>query len=182
MAYLPGNEGGRAIADVICGDFNPCGKLPYTYPRYSGSLTTYDHKYSEGLPQKNPADGFYPLYEFGYGLSYTSFATSDLTINKNQITDKDTITVTVKVKNTGATAGKEVVQLYVKDNYATITPAVKKLRGFTKVLLQPGEEKMVTFKVSHNDLTFVNLKNEWVAEPGTFNVIVGDMTKEFELK
>jgi beta-glucosidase len=182
MAYLPGNEGGRAIADVLYGDFNPCGKLPYTYPRSTGSLATYDHKYSEGLPQKNPADGFYPLYEFGYGLSYTTFATSDLTINKNQITDKDTITVTVKVKNTGAMAGKEVVQLYVKDEYASITPAVKKLRGFTKVLLQPGEEKTVTFTISRNDLTFVNTKNEWVTEPGAFSVIVGGMSKGFELK
>lgn len=182
MAYLPGNEGGRALAEIIYGDANPSGKLPFTYPRYSGSLVTYDHKRSEDRDKDFQMNAFNPQYQFGFGLSYTTFAYSDLKLSKDTIGNSDTLVVTVKVTNTGARAGKEVVQLYTKDDYATITPSVKRLKRFSKIALNPSESKEVMFKITTSDLGFVGNDNKWITEPGSFEVMVQDLKAPFYYK
>ena len=182
MAYLPGNEGGRALAEIIYGDFNPCGKLPFTYPKYSGSLVTYDHKLSDERDKNFQLNAFNPQYPFGAGLSYTSFAYSDLKINKDTLTGSDTLMVSVKVTNTGARVGKEVVLLYSKDDFASITPSVKRLKRFSKVELQPSESKTVNFSISRSDLGFVGRDNKWITEPGSFTLMVQDLKSSFIYK
>ncbi|MBY0424447.1 MAG: glycoside hydrolase family 3 C-terminal domain-containing protein [Cytophagales bacterium] len=182
MAYLSGNEGGRAIADVLFGVVNPSGKLPFTYPRYSGSLVTYDHKLSDERDREFGFKGFNPLYEFGHGQSYTEFAYSNFNLGKDAYAKGDSVSVSVEVKNIGKMAGKEVVKLFVKDEYATITPSVKRLKGFQKIALQPGESKLVSFKVSTKDLGFVNVNNQWVVEPGDFTVMIDKFSKKFVLQ
>ncbi len=182
LAYLPGNEGGRALAEIIYGDFNPCGKLPFTYPKYSGSLVTYDHKLSEERDNKFQMNAFSPQYPFGFGMSYTTFSYSDLKISKTEIGDSDTLEITVTVTNTGGRAGKEVVQVYTRDDYATITPSVRRLKRFSKIELQPKESKKVSFKITKSDLAFVGNDNKWITEPGSFTLMVQDLTTSFNCK
>ncbi|MBN2137480.1 MAG: glycoside hydrolase family 3 C-terminal domain-containing protein [Sedimentisphaerales bacterium] len=177
MAYLPGMEGGRAAADILFGEANPSGKLPFTYPRETGALVCYDHKTSDEKSAK-----FNPQWRFGDGLSYTSFAYSDLKLDKEKMGMEETLTVTVKVANTGKTAGKEIVQLFVSDLVATVTPTVKSLKRFTKVSLGPNESRTVIFKLSAEDLAFIGLDNKPVVEPGKFKIAVGKLTKVFEVK
>jgi beta-glucosidase len=182
MAYLPGNEGGRALAEIIYGDANPSGKLPFTYPKFSGSLVTYDHKLSEERDKNFQMNAFTPQYPFGFGLSYTSFSYSDLKISKDTISESDTLTISINVTNTGARIGKEVVQLYTKDDYATITPSVKRLKRFSKIELKPSETKLVVFKITKNDLAFVGDDNKWITEPGSFTVMIQDLKGSFTYK
>jgi beta-glucosidase len=183
MAYWPGSQGGQAIYDVIMGHFNPCGKLPFTYPRYSGSLITYDHKLlDEAVEIVEPYQYFYefkPQYEFGHGLSYTRFNYSDLQLNHDTLSEGDSLVVSLTVTNTGARGGHEVVQLYSKDLVASITPAVKRLRRFEKIYLLPGESKKVNFKLWPADLAFVNSELKWVTEKGGFEILLGDLKAEF---
>ncbi len=182
-AYLPGNYGGLALAEVLFGDYNPNGKAPFTYPLYVNSLVTYDHKPSE---KQDRMAGMYDYesdfavqYPFGYGLSYTSFEYSNLVLNSEELTKGGEITVTVDVKNTGSRQGKEVVQLYTSDLYASITPDVRRLRGFDKISLDPGQTKSVSFTLKPEDLAFVNKNIEWVTEPGEFMVQVEKLTANF---
>ena len=181
MAYLPGNEGGPAITNVITGVVNPSGKLPLTYPRYNNDLITYDHKHTAAIDAINGENAYNPQYPFGHGLSYTSFEYSDLVVSKPSFNKNEDIHIEVKVKNTGERAGKETVQLYVSDQYATITPSVKRLRGFEKISLKPGDIKTVKFSLKPSDLAFVGRNNKWVVEPGMFTVKVDSLEKEFEL-
>ncbi len=181
MAYLPGDEGGIAVADILFGDQNPSGKLPFTYPRYTGSLVPYDHKYSEKLDSKYGENAFNPQFEFGFGLSYTSFEYSNLTLSKDSITDKDTLIVSIKVKNTGKFEGKEVVQLYCNDLVASITPSVKKLRAFKKIDLKSGEEKRVEFKICSKNLEFIGKENKPIAEQGAFEIVINNNKQIFQL-
>ncbi len=182
MAYLPGNEGGRAIAEIVYGDYNPSGKLPFSYPKYTGAMSTYDHKYSESVLMEIGYLGIDPLYPFGFGLSYTQFEYSDLLISSNTLKGTDSITVRVKVRNKGVKAGEEVVQLYTRDEYASITPSVKRLKRFQKIVLKPGETKEVSFTISSADLKFVNANNKWIVEPGDFKVMIENLSASFELK
>ncbi len=182
-AYLPGNFGGEAIADILFGKVNPSGKLPYTYPMYVNTLLTYDHKPSE---HQSKMDGMYDYesdfaiqFPFGFGLSYTSFEYSDLTLNTGELSPGETLKVEVTVTNTGERRGKEVVQLFTSDLYASITPDVKRLRRFQKIELKPGESRTVSFSLTTRDLAFVNAQNEWVTEPGDFHIMVGDLEDEF---
>ena len=178
--YLPGNYGGNALADILTGDVNPSGKLPLTYPRYTNILVSYIHKPSEG--DTNPQGGtFQPQWPFGYGLSYTSFAYSDLSISKNSFSPDEAATVTVTVKNTGNRDGKEVVQLYVSDLLASFTPDVKRLRGFEKVNLKAGESKTVSFKVPMKDLAFVGTDNKKHLEQGDFKIQIADQSASFNV-
>ncbi|MGM0566025.1 MAG: glycoside hydrolase family 3 N-terminal domain-containing protein [Bacteroidota bacterium] len=183
MAYLPGNEGGNAIANIISGEVNPSGKLPVTYPRYSNDLITYDHKFTEAIEANGDGDGnaYNPQYPFGFGLSYTEFEYDNLSISKQKISKDESITISVEVTNTGDIAGKEVVQLYVTDNYATVTPSVKRLRGFDKINLAPGETQTVNFSLHPDDLAFVGQNYEWITEKGAFTVHIDHLNKEFEI-
>ena len=177
MAYLPGLEGGRAVADILFGDVNPSGKLCFTYPRYPNALTTYDYKVNETL-EGNHID---PEFEFGYGLSYTTFAYSGLKLSSATLGRDGELTASVDVKNTGARAGKEVVQLYVSDLYRSLTPPNRELKGFRKVELKPGESQTVSFTLKPADLAFVGLNNRWITEPGKFRASVGKLSEEFTL-
>jgi beta-glucosidase len=188
QCYLPGNEGGRALADILYGDVNPSGRLPYNYPRYPNSLEKYNRKHSESVSDEDRASdakyerSYFPQFEFGTGLSYTTFAYSDLKISKPAITNTEDLTVTVTIQNTGKVAGKEAVLLYLSDNYASITPEVKALKRFQKISLAPNESKTITFTLNQKDLQFVNNDLKWISEKGTFKIQIGNLTQEFLLK
>lgn len=179
QTYLPGVYGADALADILAGDVNPSGKLPYTYPAFPNSLVPYYHKYAEEQENTDAAynyEGDYNFeYPFGYGISYTTFAYSNPKINKSELSadSKEDILVSIDVTNTGNREGKEVVQLYSSDLYASLTPDVKRLRRFEKITLKAGETKIVTFKLNVNDLSFINLDNKRVVEPGDFIFQVG---------
>ncbi|MCF8370047.1 MAG: glycoside hydrolase family 3 C-terminal domain-containing protein [Bacteroidales bacterium] len=179
MAYLPGNEGGRAIADVLFGDHNPSGKLPYTYPRYSGSIWTLDHPISDERDVTFGLDGFKPQYEFGFGLSYTTFEYSEIQLGSDSFPMNESVNISVEVTNTGEIAGKESVLLFVSDEVASISPPVKLLKRFRKINLKPGEKQKVEFTINSDDLKFVDQHNKWIAEPGYFTVRIGDKTDRF---
>lgn len=181
MAYLPSNEGGIAIADVVSGDYNPGGKLPFTYPKNANSLYTYDHKGTELIAADFSTNAFQPQFEFGYGLSYTSFDYSNLKISSEKIGIGSTLSISVDVTNTGARAGDEVVQLYIRDKVASITPPMKRLRGFERITLEKGETQTVKFDIRSQNLSFVGLDNEWITEPGAFEIQLGGLKKDFEV-
>jgi beta-glucosidase len=178
LAYLPGEQGGRAIADVLFGGVNPSGKLPYTYPRSPNGFTTYDYKALENTGD-NPALW---EFEFGYGLSYTAFQYSGLKLSSATLAQGGSLTASVEVKNTGSRPGQEAVQLYVSDLYRSVSPPNKELKGFRKVALQPGESRTVSFTLKPADLAFVGLQNKWITEPGRFRVKVDKLTAEFTLR
>jgi len=181
MSYLPGDEGGRAIASILYGYENPSGKLPFTYPRNTGSLIPYDHKYSEKLDKNFGDNGYNPQFPFGFGLSYTSFEYSDLTLSKDSLGANEKLNVSVKIKNTGSRKGKEVVQLYMSDLYASITPSVKKLKGFQKIELNAGETKELSFVLSKKDYEFIGANNKNTYEAGEFEVSIGNLKKKFKI-
>jgi beta-glucosidase len=181
MAYNPGNEGGQAIADILFGDVNPSGKLPVTYPRYANMLSTYDHKTLEGS-EGATTPLYTPQFEFGCGLSYTTYAYSDLQVIPPAGSSGQKIQVAVTVKNTGDRAGKEVVQLYLNEDDASITPPLKRLKRFAKIQLQPGETRRCTFELTKEDLSFVNAENKSVVEPGVFDVQIGGLKQTFAWK
>jgi beta-glucosidase len=187
QVYLPGNFGGDALADVLFGDVNPSGKLPYTYPRFPNSLLTYIHKPSEEQKGQEGAYNyeadFNPQWAFGHGLSYTTFAYSKLTLTTEQLAWGQELSVSITVTNTGQREGKETVHLFTSDLYASgITPDVKRLRRFEKVSLKPGESKTLSFTLSpQQDLSFTNSQGKRVVEAGEFDVTIGDQTKRFRL-
>jgi len=182
MAYNPSNEGGQAIADILFGDVNPSGKLPITYPRWPNRLFTYDHKVFEGEDWGEGKAQAAPQFEFGAGLSYTSFAYSDLRVAPSGASGAQTVQVEVTVKNTGDRPGKEVVQLYLSKRFASVTPPLKRLKRFAKLALQPGESRKLSFALTADDLSFIGLENKRVVESGTFDVLVGGLHQSFEWK
>ena len=183
QAYLPGDQGADAIADVLLGNINPSGKLPYTYPRHNGVIMHYDHKKSELLNANTWKDNYYnPQWDFGFGLSYTTFEYSNMKLNSNSINSDNELLVSVDIKNTGNVTGKEVIQLYIRDHYATISPSLKKLKRFTKIELKPSELRTVNFTLSSDDLKFYGIENNWIVEEGKFSVIINEITKDFNFK
>ena len=177
---IPGNYGGDALANLLAGDANFSAKMPYTYPREINSLNTYDYKVSEEVGTMAGAynyDAKVSLqWPFGYGISYTTYEYSNLKVDKKQFTAADVLTVSVDVKNTGAKAGKEAVLLYSSDLIASIVPDNKRLRDFTKIELQPGEVKTVTFQLPAKNLAFVGADGKWNLEEGDFILKVGNQT------
>lgn len=177
---LPGNYGGDALANLLAGDANFSAKLPYTYPKEINSLANYDYKVSEEVGTMAGAynyDAKVSLqWPFGYGLSYTTFEYANLKVDKANFTADDTLTVTVDVKNTGSRAGKESVLLYSSDLIASIVPDNKRLRCFTKISLEPGETKTVTFTLPAKDLAFVGADGRWTLEEGDFLLRVARLT------
>lgn len=177
LGFLPGMEGGAAMADILFGDVNPSGKLPITYPRHPADITPYDHKPMEAFE----GNQYLPLYPFGHGLSYTTFETSDLKLDKQQIKSGENIIVNVKVKNTGAIMGKETVLVYLNDMAASVTRPVKQLKAFKKVELKPGQQQTLQFTLTPRDLSFIGLDMKRIVEPGEFKVMVGNETAQFTL-
>lgn len=181
MAYNPGNEGGQAISDVLFGDYNPSGRLPITYPRNPNALLNYDHK---GYENQNTTFGltpFNPQFPFGHGLSYTTFKYDGLKLSRKSLSEKDKLTVNITVTNTGRRAGGEVVQLYVRDLVASITPPDKRLKRFAKIHLEPGQSRTLTFELDRDDLSFIGQNNRPVVEPGDFELLIGGLTEKFTL-
>lgn len=177
MAYLPGPEGGLAVADILFGDFNPCGKLPFTYPRHSNDLVCYDYKPIEA-DDPNKMD---PLFPFGYGLSYTTFEYNALELHSKTVYQNETVNIKVTVTNSGERAGKEVVELYLSDLFRSVSPPVKQLKRFTGVQLQPGESKTVEFSLNEKDFTFCGRDGKNIVEPGEFKIAIGNLSTVFEL-
>ena len=179
--WFAGTMTGDAVAQVLFGEYNPSGKLPVTFPRTVGQVPIYYNHKNTGRPgnEKNRYTSKYldlpltPLYPFGYGLSYTTFNYSGVTLSNSKLTNKDSLVVTVKVKNTGKYDGEEVVQLYVQDLVGSVTRPVKELKGFVKILLKSGEEKSVDFIIHEKDLRFTAADMKFKSEPGLFKVYVG---------
>ena len=178
---IPGNYGGDALVNLLAGDANFSGKLPYTYPREINSLNTYDYKVSEEVGTMEGAynyDAKVSLqWPFGYGLSYTTFEYSNLKVDRQQFTAGDVLTVSVDVKNTGSRAGKEAVLLYSSDLIASIVPDNRRLRDFSKVALEPGETKTVTFRLPAKQLAFVGADCRWTLEEGDFVLRIGRLAE-----
>jgi beta-glucosidase len=199
-AWFLGVQTGPALADVLFGDYNPGGKLPITFPRNVGQIPIYyNHKNTGRPPNPNTPytvkDAYTskyfdvpwtPLFPFGHGLSYTTFSYSPVRLDKSSIRSSDSITVTVDVTNGGKRAGDEVVQLYVRDEAASVTRPVRELRGFRRISLGPGETGQVTFTLRPHDLAVLDARMLPVVEPGFFSVFVGgsslaDRSARFEV-
>ncbi len=185
QTYLPGNFGGDALAEILFGDYNPGGKLPYTYPMFPNSLITYDFKPSE---KQERLEGMYNYesdvavqYDFGHGLSYSSFNYTNFNVNSSELAPGETIKISVDVKNTGNRKGSEVVMLFSSDMVASISPDNKRLRRFKKVFLKPGETKTVYFEIGPRDLAFYNYSNQLVSEKGEFIVTLDKFKHTFVL-
>jgi beta-glucosidase len=180
QCYLPGDYGAEALADLISGEANFSGKLPYTYPKYDGVIEFYDHPFSVDRPKAGSESAYSPEWDFGFGLSYSSFEYSDIKISNNQMKGNETIKVSVSVKNNSSVDGKEIVQCFLSDIYASMVPQGKKLIGFDKVLIPAGESRVVEFKITLNDLMFCNEQGNFVAENGDFLITIGTETANFD--
>jgi beta-glucosidase len=185
-AWVPGERGAEAIVDTLTGVVNPGGKLPVTVPRHSGQIPVY---YSHPPTGGHSAwrieyqDGSnLPLWPFGHGLSYTTFELSSLRLDAAEVTADGAVEVSVSVRNIGDRAGDEVVQLYARDEEASLTRPVKELRGFARVSLAPGERRRVTFTLDAEQLAFVDVPGRWVVEPGTFRLMVGTSSADLPLQ
>ncbi|HJU75079.1 MAG TPA: glycoside hydrolase family 3 C-terminal domain-containing protein, partial [Gemmatimonadaceae bacterium] len=180
--WYPGEEGGRAVADVLLGDYNPAGRLPITFPIAEGQLPLiYNHKPTGRGDDYLDLTG-QPLFPFGHGLSYTSFVYSDLTIDPREMTATASATVRCRVKNVGSRAGDEVVQLYLRDVLASVARPVMELKGFARIHLAPGEEKEVSFPLTPEHLRMLDGDMRWLVEPGLFRVLVGASSKDIRLR
>jgi beta-glucosidase len=185
MAYWSGRKTAEAVADVLFGDYNPDGILPFSYERSMGEMVLYDRKPTEDIREvfnDNVSGGYDPLYPFGFGLSYTTFEYSDLKLSTDTLRGNNKLTVNITIKNTGSRDGKHTVELYTHQHYASITPFVKRLRAFQKIDLKAGETKTLTFTLNKNDLAFVNADLKTVTEPGDFDVMIGDKKATFSYK
>ncbi|MBK8226924.1 MAG: glycoside hydrolase family 3 C-terminal domain-containing protein [Flavobacteriales bacterium] len=182
MAWYPGEAGGLAIADLLLGTRNPSGKLPITFPRNEGQLPLNYNHFPTGRGDDYVDGTGHPLFPFGYGLSYTSFEYSDLKMSRSTFNAKDTVVVSFKLKNTGAVAGEEIVQLYTHDELASVARPVKELKGFQRVALNLGETRTVSFKLDASMLTLFNEAMEEVTEPGMYRVMIGGSSKDIRLR
>jgi beta-glucosidase len=187
-AWMCGEEGGTAVADVLFGDSNPEGRLPVTFPRHAGQLPVYynfkpskEYWVKEGWGKPYADMDPQPLYPFGYGLSYTKFEYSDLRIREKTIGPGGTVHVTASIRNAGTRKGVEVAQLYVRDVISSVVTPVKQLRGFRRVALQPGEKSDVEFTLGPEDLSLLNRHLDRVVEPGAFEVMIGASSKDIRL-
>jgi beta-glucosidase len=187
-----GTEAGNAIADVLVGDVNPAGKLPMTFPRSVGQIPIYYNHFNTGRPAPDvPTTGFTtgyidlqstPRFPFGFGLSYTSFAYSDLALDRQTLRGSDVLRVSLKLTNSGKVAGEEVVQLYLRDRVASVVRPVRELKDFQKVRLAPGESKALHFAIDREKLSFFDEQLRWTAEPGAFDLMVGASSADIRLR
>jgi beta-glucosidase len=189
-AWHPGTEGGKAVADTLFGKFNPSGKLPVTFPRSLGQVPIHYNMKNTGRPispeKSNKFQSKYldspndPLYPFGFGLSYTDFHYSEVTLDKIEIKAGESLTASVTVSNVGKVAGEEVVQLYIRDWVGSVTRPVKELKGFRKIRLLPGASKTVEFQIGEKELTFLRRDMTWGTEPGDFEVLIGTNSRDVQ--
>ena len=185
-----GTEAGDAIADVLWGDYNPSGKLPMSFPRTEGQIPVYYNYYSTGRPAKSDTDLNYvssytdlpnsPKFPFGYGLSYTTFSYSDMSLSAKSMSAAKPLRATVSVTNTGKFDGKETVQLYTRQMVGSIVRPVKELKGFRQVFLKAGETKAVTFTLTADDLRFYNRDLKYGYEPGDFEIFIGTNSRDVQ--
>jgi len=180
-SWFLGSQHGNAVADVLFGDYNPGGKLPVTFPRATGQIPLYYNHRNTGRPadEKNHYTSKYldlpwtPLFPFGYGLSYTTFSYSNLRVSAPRINAGDSLTVSVDVRNSGDRAGDEVVQLYLRDDVASVAEPVRNLKGFRRINLKPGETRTVAFRLVADSFALYDRQMRRVVEPGTFTIFVG---------
>ena len=191
QVWHAGTEAGNAIADVLFGNYNPSGKLSVSFPRNVGQVPIYYSQKNTGRPSADDSPKFQsnyldapnaPLFPFGFGLSYTSFSYSEITLSKTLMKMNGSIVASVTITNTGNYDGEEVVQLYIRDLVGSITRPVKELKGFQKINLKAGESKQVSFTISVNDLKFYNSDLKFVAEPGDFKLFIGTNSRDFKLQ
>ncbi len=183
QCWVLGSETGSAVADIVTGVVNPSAKTVISFPCDEGQIPVYYNYFNTGRPHSVEPGGAWfsryrdipnkPLYPFGYGLSYTQYTYSNLAVNRTTFSEADSVTVTVNVKNTGKFDGQEIVQLYIQDPVASLIRPVKELKGFQKISLKIGEEKVVKFKITANDLGFYTKEGNWIVEPGEFKIMVG---------
>lgn len=191
-AWFPGSEGGNAVANVLFGDYNPSAKLPIGFPRNVGQIPLPYAQYATGRPVLNEKDIVYrsayidapntPRYAFGHGLSYTTFAYSGLTLDKPTLANGERATLSFDVANTGKVAGTEIAQLYIRDVVASTVRPVKELKGFRKVVLQPGERQRISFTIDRDTLAFFDSRLQWTAEAGDFLLMVGSASDDVRLE
>jgi beta-glucosidase len=181
-AWEPGSFGGQAVAEILFGEVNPEGKLPVTIPRHAGQIQTYyNHKFTSKW-FKYATGNSNPLFEFGYGLSYTSFDISSISLSAKEMQKNGNIKASVEITNTGKMAGSEVVQLYIRDCYSSVVRPLKELKAYQKIFLQPGEKKQVTFEITEKELKFYDLNMQPVVEKGDFEVMIGNSSRDSDLK
>ena len=181
-AWAPGQYGGQAVAEILYGIVNPSAKLAVTIPRSAGQIQMiYNHKPTQYFHGYKLSPNT-PLYPFGYGLSYTTYQYGDLTLSKSEIGKNESIKVSIPVTNTGSVAGVEIVQLYIRDEYSSVTRPVKELKDFARVELEPGETKTVEMTITPNKLAFYDQQMKWIVEKGTFKIMAGASSKDEDLK
>ncbi len=187
-----GSEAGNAIADVLFGDYNPSAKLPISFPYSVGQIPIYYSHFNTGRPATSDTNrnynssyndlSIFPRYEFGYGLSYTSFQYSNLQLSKKKIGAGEELGVSLVVTNNGKYEGEEIIQLYIRDKVGSVVRPVKELKDFKKIKLAAGESKTVSFKINKEKLSFYNRQLQWVAEPGDFELMIGASSRDIRLK
>jgi beta-glucosidase len=182
QAYLPGNYGAEALVSLMLGEKNFSGKLPYTYPKFDGVIEFYDHPKSVDRSKSGDFSAYNPEWDFGYGLNYSNFEYAALTLGQDTFSDKDSIAVTVTVKNKSSIPGKEVIQLYVSDDYASLIPTGKSLKRFLKIDVPAQSEVSKTFYLNLKDFQFVGNSGEFIVEEGEFTIRVGNLTKKVSYK
>ncbi|MBV6644647.1 MAG: glycoside hydrolase family 3 C-terminal domain-containing protein [Cyclobacteriaceae bacterium] len=189
-AWLPGTEGGNAIADVLFGDYNPSGKLPMTFPISEGQIPIFYNYKNTGRPDKGDGSRWVsryydipnePLYPFGFGLSYTEFEYSDLVLQSATVDKDESVYFSLNVTNSGSIRGEEVIQVYTRDLLASVTRPVKELKAFNKVMLEPGESKVIDFEIPVKELQLLNEEHQWVIEPGEFQLMIGSSSADIRL-
>ncbi len=181
-AWEPGSLGGQAIAEILFGEVNPEGKLPVTIPRHSGQIQTYYNHKETSKWFKYGTGKSTPLFEFGYGLTYSFFEFGPITLSASQMTENGKIRASVEVRNSGNRPGTEVVQLYIRDCYSSVTRPVKELKDFRKVSLQPGEKQTVTFDITAKELSFYDIHMRYGVEKGEFEVMIGNSSRDVDLQ
>ena len=191
-AWWLGTEAGNAIADVLFGDYNPSGKLPMTFPRNEGQVPIYYNHFNTGRPPAHDNHSLYvssyidlpnsPRYPFGFGLSYTGFSYNNMILSDTILSGDQKLNISVKITNAGRFAGKETVQLYLRDKVGKVVRPVKELKGFKQIYLQPGESKFISFQLSNKDLCFYDDQLNYDWESGYFDVMVGANSRDVEVK
>lgn len=182
QCYLPGDYGADALVKLIYGEANFSGKLPYTYPRFDGVIEFYDHERSVARDNNGGFNAFNPQWEFGFGMSYSQIQYNNLELNTHELKEDDQLKVSIEVTNTSSIACKEVVQLYLSDDYASSAPATKRLKRFQKISLQPMEKKIVHFELTVDDLEFIDSDGQKRKESGKFTIKINNLVSSFDFK